>query len=58
VSFQEFADLGRDIVPDLVELRVEDTMNGLGRGRRVSTLGEGERIIKERSSGGSREMPW
>ena len=28
-------------------LRVEDAMNGLGRGRKVSTLGEGERIIKE-----------
>jgi len=34
-------------VPDLVELRVEDAMNVLGRGRRVSTLGEGERIIKK-----------
>lgn len=30
-------------MPDLVELGVEDAMNGLGRGRRVSTLGEGER---------------
>ena len=34
-------------MPNLVERRVEDAMNGLGRGRRVSTLGEGERIIKE-----------
>ena len=34
-------------MPDFVELRVEDAVNGLGRGRSVSTLGEGERIIKE-----------
>jgi hypothetical protein len=39
-SFQEFADLGSDIVPNLVELRVEHAVHGLGRGRRVSTLGE------------------
>src|SRR5712675_2824898 len=46
-GFQEFADLGSDIVPNLVEPRVEHTMHGLGGGRRVSTLGEGEGIIKE-----------
>ena len=34
-------------MPDLVELRVEDAVNGLGRGWSVSTLGEGKRIIEE-----------
>ena len=34
-------------MPDLVELRVEDAVNGLGRGGSVSTPEEGERIIKE-----------
>jgi hypothetical protein len=49
-------------VPDLVELRVEEAVNGLDRGGSVSTLGEGERIIKEVGAieelRGSREMPW
>jgi hypothetical protein len=34
-------------VPNLVKPRVEDAMNCLRRGRRVSTLGDGEGIFKE-----------
>ena len=34
-------------MPDAIELRVVDAVNGLGRGGSVSTLGEWERIMKE-----------
>lgn len=34
-------------MPDLVEPCVEHAMHGLDRGRRVSTLGEGEGIFKK-----------
>ncbi len=46
-SFQELADLGSDSVPDWVERRVENPIDGLGGEMRVSALGDGERIFKE-----------
>ena len=39
-SFQELADLGSDSVPDSVERRVEDSIDGLGREMRVFALGD------------------
>lgn len=46
-SFQELADLGSDSVPDSVERRVEDSICGLGREMRVSTLRYGEGMLEE-----------
>jgi hypothetical protein len=46
-SFQDFADLESDIVPNLVEPCVEHAMHGFGRGRSVSTLGDREGIGME-----------
>src|SRR5258706_4839740 len=46
-KFQELADLGSESVPDSVERRVEDSIDGLGVEMRVSALGDGEGIFKE-----------
>ncbi len=46
-KFQELADLGSESVPDSVEWRVEDSIDGLGVEMRVSALGDGEGIFKE-----------
>ena len=49
-------------MPNLIELRVEHAKDCLGRGRRVSTLGDGEGIGLEVGAveelRGSREIPW
>ena len=47
VILQQIADLGGDSVPDRVERRVEDSMDGLGREMRVSALGDGQGIFEE-----------
>jgi len=46
-SFQELADLGSDSVPDSVEWRAEDSIDGLGREMRMSALWDGEGIFKQ-----------
>lgn len=38
-KFQELSDLGSESVPDSIERRVEDSIDGLGGEMRVSTLG-------------------
>lgn len=38
-KFQELSDLGSESVPDSIERRVEDSVDGLGGEMRVSTLG-------------------
>ena len=45
--FQQVADLGSDNVPDSVEGRIEDSIDGLGRKIRVTALGDGEGIFEE-----------
>jgi hypothetical protein len=44
---QQGDDLGNNSVPNKVEGRVEDSMGGLGREMRVSTLGDREGVCKE-----------
>ena len=46
-SFQELADQGSDSVPDSVERRVEDSIDGLGREMRMSSFGDGEGVFEE-----------
>ena len=45
--FQQLADLGSNSVPDSVELRIEESIDGLGREMRMSALGNGEGIFEK-----------
>ena len=50
--------MGSDSVPDSVERRVEDSIDGLGREMKVSALGDGEGIFEEIRAVEELRMVW